>query len=515
MTHLTHRAGLYYVRFIVPKDRWQDVGKVLNSSTGLRRDILKSLQTRHYKEALKLRDAALNTIRQEINHKLIQAGFSPLHGHAVPDWMDEAQFLQEALKARQALQIASTVEDDQGTEDWPFSESPRDRLLEGMECFLEDQAYRMDQAGQNGQAYASRFEEIALGQHTPFALILDRWMRDRESSTSHSSQSLDRATLNHFARYLAHSKGLEEPEDLMAFLRQQVVEEIPPRVLGGFVEWLMDVQGLSVKTASNRVTPLKVMWDFAIQKHLLPKPNPWMGATAGLKQRANRQKIRLRPFSEEELMALLKADPDEGRRWNWGSAIYDLMRLALLTGARQNELASLTVDRVMTDPHSKGVLWGIRITDQEAKTRNAVRSIPLHPLIQPIIARRLKAADQSNPNAPLFPECKPGGPGEKRSYYFAKRFPVFRRDVLGVQSDKLVDFHSFRRNFITFFERANAHGVSACTEMVRDRLVGHESRSLAGNTYAAQDLGWDLCTDAILGLVEKGMPQEVVEVLRE
>lgn len=157
----------------------------------------------------------------------------------------------------------------------------------------------------------------------------------------------------------------------------------------------------------------------------------------------------------------------------------------------------------------KGGLWGIQVTDEEAKTKNSVRRIPLHPLVQPIIARRLREAGEENVDAPLFPDCKPGGPGMKRGYYFAKRFPDFRRWVLGRESDKIVDFHSFRRSFITFFEQANANGASACTEMVRDRLIGHESKSLAGNTYAAKDLGWDLYSRAILGMVEKGIPEAV------
>ena len=89
------------------------------------------------------------------------------------------------------------------------------------------------------------------------------------------------------------------------------------------------------------------------------------------------------------------------------------------------------------------------MTDEEAKTKNSIRGIQLYPLVQPIIARRLKGAGEGNTDTPLFPECKPGGPGMKRGYYFAKRFPDFRRWVFGRESDKIVDFHSFRRSFIT------------------------------------------------------------------
>ncbi|MFT8805064.1 MAG: hypothetical protein ABF876_06135 [Acetobacter aceti] len=39
MSNLTMRHGSYYVRFIIPKDRWADAGKVLKASTGQRKAI--------------------------------------------------------------------------------------------------------------------------------------------------------------------------------------------------------------------------------------------------------------------------------------------------------------------------------------------------------------------------------------------------------------------------------------------------------------------------------------------
>ncbi|WP_408872872.1 hypothetical protein [Gluconobacter roseus] len=512
MANLTQRDGLYYVRFIIPKDRWQDAGEVLGSRTGTRKDILKSLQTRTHKDALRLRDAALEAIRKQLNRRLVDAGLAPLHGVDVPDWLDEELMLTEALEARRKIASASDT-DDFYDENTGISESPRDRVVEGMDCFLEDRAHKLDHAGKDGARYQTRFREIATGARTPFALVMDRWMKDRESEVGPSAISLDRAAFNLFSRYLAHSQDLEEPEDLMGFLRAQVIEDIPEMVLGGFAEWLLNDQDKAAKTVSCRISSLKGMWSFAIQKHILKGPNPWNGATAGLKRKAGKKKTEVRPFTEDELIRLLSADPDEKRRWAWGPAIRDLMRLALLTGARLNELASLTVGRVLNRDGTEGELWGIQVTDEEAKTKNSIRRIPLHPLVQPIIARRLKEAGEGNTDAPLFPECKPGGTGGKRSHVVSQRFTDFRRDVLGRESDKIVDFHSFRRSFITCSEQANAHGAAACTELVRDHLTGHKPISLAGNTYAAKDLGWDLYSRAVLGVVEKGIPEAVRNAL--
>ena len=509
MHGLRRTGGLTWsVRLSIPRDRWSDAGKAFGTKTGIKQEVIRSLGTQDAKEAIRRRDKALAVMREDLDAKLVAAGFLPIHGHWQPDWMNEDQLLTEALEARREIGSVSDSVDFYDNQTGA-SDSARDRVIESMDSLLEDRAQELNQVGKDGDQYRVRFKEIALGNQTPFSLLLDRWMKDRERYASHSVISLDRATLNHFSRYLAHSQGLGEPDDLIGFLRTQIVEEVPEMVLGGFSEWLMDDRGLSAKTAGNRITPLKVMWDFAIQKHILKGPNPWVGATAGLKRKAGKQKPDVRPFTEDELLKLLQADPAKCKRWAWGPAISDMMRLALFTGARQNELATLTAGRILNRNGAEGELWGIQVTDEEAKTKNAIRRIPLHPLVQPIIARRLREAGEENIDAPLFPDCVPGGPGMKRGYYFAKRFPDFRRWVLGRESDKIVNFHSFRRSFITFFEQANANGAAACTEMVRDRLIGHESKSLAGNTYAAKDLGWDLYSRAILGMVEKGIPEAV------
>ena len=514
MHGLKRTGGLTWsVRLSIPRDRWTDAGKAFRTATGIKQELIRSLGTRDKQEAIKRRDKALAAMREDLDTRLVAAGLLPIHGHWQPDWMKPENLIADALDARRELQSVSERADDDFDDNLQGPSDPRRRMMDGMDLMLEDRTEKLNAAGKDGGKYYRQFREIALGESTPFSAILDRWMKERASTASHSLLSLDRATLNHFSRYLAHSQDLPEPEDLMSFLRSQIVEDVPKRVLGEFAEWLMDEQHLSAKTAANRITPLKVMWDFAIKKHILEGPNPWQGATAGLKRKAGKQPVTLRPYTASGLIRLFEVDPNKAKRWAWGPAIRDMMRLSLFTGARQNELASLTVGRILNRDGAEGPLWGIQVTNDVAKTRNAVRRIPLHPLVQPIIARRLSAADASNPDALLFPDCKPGGPGMKHGYYFAKRFPDFRKAVLGDASNDVVDFHSFRRSFITYFELANANGAAACTEIMRDRLVGHESKSMAGNTYAARDLGWDLYSRAILGMVDKGIPDEVKEAV--
>lgn len=112
MANLTVKDRTYYVRFYIPKDRWEDAGRVLKSSTGERRDIIKSLKTRDYRAALRLRDAAIEAVRRDLNQKLIAADLKPLHGDSVPDWMVKDRLLDDALAARQEIQRASEQSDD-------------------------------------------------------------------------------------------------------------------------------------------------------------------------------------------------------------------------------------------------------------------------------------------------------------------------------------------------------------------------------------------------------------------
>lgn len=58
-------------------------------------------------------------------------------------------------------------------------------------------------------------------------------------------------------------------------------------------------------------------------------------------------------------------------------------------------------------------------------------------------------------------------------------------------------------------EVARANGVTACTDLVIDHLIGHKAERLAANTYAAKQLDWSLYSEAILGMVEKGMSEKV------
>jgi hypothetical protein len=111
-------AQTWSVRFHVPRERQEDVGKALGVRSGRLAERVRTLRTTNRAEALGRRPAALEGIRQEIDAKLTQAGFPPLQGEWRPDWVvEQSDVVSEALEARRELEAVSDVPDQ--TEEMP------------------------------------------------------------------------------------------------------------------------------------------------------------------------------------------------------------------------------------------------------------------------------------------------------------------------------------------------------------------------------------------------------------
>lgn len=528
MYNIFRRAGsqTWSVRFHVPRARRSDVGKAFGTKTGHKAEVVKTLGTSDRKEAMGRRYKALEDIRKEIDVRLQEIGLPPLHGDWQPDWAfpwaEDEQTIAEALEARKELAKASTREDQTEevyTEDrnglphrTTIRTSERDRKTSDMLDALSDRADALQEAGVSAGPYIDRYKAIALGEATPMGNLIDRWLRDIDGTVKQQTLRGHLLSFRLLGEYLLSEEGEEDQvADAAAFIRTVAIESLSRRVISAFPEWLAQRKGLRAKTVQSRISPLKVFWGWAERKGYVTGVNPWLGATSGLKKRAEREEQtedKPSAYQEEAILRLLQADPDAVKRWKYGPAIFDLLRLGLMTGARQNELCSLTRGRVIP-PEKEGGLWAVKITSEVAKTRNALRIVPLHPLVQPIIARRVANAG-SDADAPLFPELPPGGDDNKRSWTFAKRFGDFRKAVLG--KDDPHNFHNLRGTFMTYFATAAGNGATACTVLIRDRLVGHVSQSLGDNTYVGQ-LDRSLYDRAVLDMVALGMPESVRRTL--
>jgi integrase len=195
--------------------------------------------------------------------------------------------------------------------------------------------------------------------------------------------------------------------------------------------------------------------------------NVWQGLTLPEPDKPHDELER--PFTREEMAALLTGDA--------ASEMHDLMRIGALTGCRLDPIVSLKVKDCRED--------GVFVFKPQ-KREKAARLCPIHSDLREIVARR---TDGKKPNDPVFPEW-PEVPPElsaERSNDASQEFTAYRRrvgvdDVVAGRRRSRVNFHSFRRWFITEAERANQqpHLIAVA--------VGHKREGMTLGVYSAGPL---------------------------
>jgi integrase len=258
--------------------------------------------------------------------------------------------------------------------------------------------------------------------------------------------------------------------ELVAWLPERAgIQVLDRRKAGAFVSTKLLTSGRTQKTVNRIIASLSSMWRWLVKRGFV-EANPWQGQGT-FTARAKRSEGRKRAYTSGELVPLLAADPCRIVGQRYGAVIADLLRLGLLTGCRPNELCELRVEDVLVEQQAFQV--------REGKTENARRLMPVHQLAWPILVRRLAAGSK---DSWLFSGLTPGGPDGKRSWFVSKRFTTFRRAVLG--SDDTVDFHSLRRTFAAYLERASTLTTAVNVSTIAE-LMGHEKQTLALAVYSS------------------------------
>ena len=108
----------------------------------------------------------------------------------------------------------------------------------------------------------------------------------------------------------------------------------------------------------------------------------------------------------------------------------------------------------------------------EAKNENSVRYVPVHPIIEPMVARLIETSVDGH----LITGLIPGGADGKRSHYASKAFGDFLR-ANGFK-DTTLTFHSLRRSFT---QRCETAGIPESTAKL---LTGHARQSLTYGLYS-------------------------------
>ncbi|WP_336485679.1 tyrosine-type recombinase/integrase [Methylobacterium nigriterrae] len=302
---------------------------------------------------------------------------------------------------------------------------------------------------QHGLEAAETFAAVALGNRTPLTALVDRWFAEKAELSIGYKDDIRRS----LARLEAWCGRTRTPKS---------VEAITQRVAGRYIHDQFIEPGVDVKTANKDLSCLRSYWRWLKKRHGTQE-NPWLEQSLEKpKQRREVISGKKRPFTDDEVRKLLTGMRSERER--------EFSLTSALSGLRLEEVAGLRVEDC-----ANGCL---RVTD--AKTPSGLRTIPAHPGLMDLIARRTAG---KGPDEYLFHDLEEQREGSKRdrSAPVSQAFTRERRR-LGVdergseeQRQSNIDFHSWRRWFIRQAVQGLERGAQGYTAWTIANVVGHKA----------------------------------------
>jgi len=348
---------------------------------------------------------------------------------------------EKALSWRSAMEGARErviIEDAEGRPEWTHEDEFLSQISDEARAFEDT----------HGEQAAMRFFKVAKGEGTPLQdEMLDTWLTEQADTLTAQTRAQHRTAATAFVAWAG--QGI-------------FIEEVGRRRAGEFVsERLLAVSnGLSRKTARRYVSSLSSLWTWLIARGFA-SDNPWKGQGIGKKSKRGKERRR-RQWTDTALVKVLSSAYTP----RYTATLHDLIRLALVTGARLDELCSIQVK----DAHKREDGWWITI--REGKTEAAVREVPVHDSTAHMLERRCRQSK----DAFVFDGLLPGGPDKKRSWNVSKAFGHYTKSLdLGEQRQV---FHALRN---TFTEAMEAVEVPESTTKL---IIGHKRASLTYGHYS-------------------------------
>lgn len=212
---------------------------------------------------------------------------------------------------------------------------------------------------------------------------------------------------------------------------------------------------LSPVTKGKELSSLRAFFEWLLVRGAI-ESNPFDRMASTIKASSKGKPAARRPWRPSELAKVMhgldRADP-----------LWSLVAIAAYTGMRREEVGELKVSSVD----------GQVLKVERGKTAAAVRRVPIHPAIAPLVKRLARTSTDGY----LISGLLPGGPDRKRTWYVGKRFGLIIRK-LGI-TDPLLDFHALRGTVITQLEDA---GVPVGTVQL---IVGHRREGMTLGVYSA------------------------------
>ena len=412
------RGRTWYVRVQIPPHLW--------AAAGGKREYVKTLKTGDLNEANRLKHPYVAAFKGKI---------AALERHK-PSQMDE--LYEKALAWRDAMERHKgevLYEGGDGEDPYYATDEFLSQISDEAREYLET----------HGEKAATSFYKIAKGEGTPLRSVIDTWLAEQAGIITGQTIAQHRTVLAAFLEWAGEGA---------------LIEDIDRRRAGEFVSHLLaTTSGLKRKTAKRYVSSLSSLWVW-LEARGLAHGNPWRGHNIGRGSKRGETPNR-NQWSDEALIKILSGKYTT----RYTNILHDLVRLALVTGARLDELCALKT----SDVKKREDGWWISI--REGKTEAAVRDVPVHSSVAHVLTRRCKASHNY-----IFEGLIPGGPDNKRSWNVSKAFGHYTRTLeLGEQRQV---FHSLRK---TFTEAMEAAEVPESTTKI---IIGHARQSLTYGHYS-------------------------------
>jgi integrase len=277
---------------------------------------------------------------------------------------------------------------------------------------------------------------------------------------------------------------------------REALQEVPQRRTGELlkaslpelVEWARkhpEASKVSPGTINKQMGAVGAVAEWAFANGVVPEDVLWSNPFA--KMRVQGEDSERTSFESADLKLLFASAvfteheyPEGGR----GPAAFWLPLLSLFNGARQTELASLTVSDVQIEPETSTPLFYITTQASRGKTLKTKASRRVVPVHEELVRLGfLKFVEdvrkRDGDKAFLFPliATDKGRAGVKA---YSKWFGRFLR-AQGV-TDKAKVFHSFRHGFKDALRQGKVN------QEVHDALTGHAQASTVSGGYGAKEM---------------------------
>lgn len=419
--YLKLRGRTWFVRVQIPPHLWK--------AAGGKREYVKTLETGDLNEANRRKHAHVAAFKQRI------AALERHKPNELEDVYAKAVAFQEAMTRYKGVVLY-----EGGPNEEPYYAT--DEFL----TQISDQAQELLET--HGEKVADAFYRSAKGEATPLLRSqIETWLGEQAGIITGQTISQHRTAVNAFLAW-AGDEGM-------------LIEDVSRKRAGEYVAHLLTPDSaISRRTAGRYVSSLSSFWTW-LEKRGLTQHNPWL--RQGIAKKSTRGEANGRTqWSDDALVAVLSGSYTP----RYTEIFHDLVRLALVTGARLDELCALTVG----DVHQRDDGWWITI--REGKTEAALRDIPVHESAAHVLKRRLKSTKSSF----LIDGLVAGGPDKKRSWHVSKAFGRYTRK-LGLGEKRQV-FHALRNTFIEVMEAAEV------PESTVKLITGHARQSMTFGRYS-------------------------------